>query len=74
MAWQPISTAREFESVLTLHRDDLFPTVAFRVGDIWMREVEGPEDDVDRPGMLDVLYQTPTWWMSLDYLPPPPED
>ena len=67
--WQQISTAREFETVLTQHKDDLFPVAAFRVGNMWLREVEGPEDECDRPGALQPLYQPPTHWMLL---PDPP--
>jgi len=68
--WQDISTAREHHAVLTQHRDDLFPVAAYRIGDEWRREVEGPEDVADRPGANELLYRTPTHWQPL---PTPPE-
>ena len=80
MKWQPIETApKEGEAILTLHVDDLYPTVAFCVIDkdgheCWLRETEGPEDTYDgREGARhQPLYRRPTGWMSLDVLPDPP--
>lgn len=73
--WQPIETApKEGECVLTQHEDDLYPAVAFCVIDkdgkeYWCHELEGPEDDCDRPGRFEPLYRRPTHWMPL---PDPP--
>lgn len=77
--WQPIETAPEYKTVLTQHKDDLFPVCACRVpsdeGDFWFRIIEGPED-VIREGCGDhgALYRTPTHWKHLDDGPPPQED
>jgi len=71
--WQPIESApRDCVTVLTIHRDDLFPVAAFCVVDFqgtetWLREVEGPEDTYDRRegARHKELYRTPTHWMPL---------
>jgi len=69
--WQAIETAPEHVTVLTQHVDDLYPVPAFRSGDAWLLEREGPEDTDDkRPGKYSELYRTPTHWMPL---PEPPE-
>lgn len=74
--WRPIETAPECESVLVIHIDDLYPTVAFRVFEeatgksIWFRETEGPEDTNDgRPHKHTELYRPPTHWRYLDQPP-----
>jgi len=68
--WQPIETAPSAETVLTFHKDDIYPAVAFQIGGFWMLEQEGPEDTYDRrPGKHKALYRTPTHWMPL---PPAP--
>lgn len=66
--WQPIETAEEFKTVLTQHVDDLCPVPAFRCGNYWFADTEGPED-ISIPGRHRLLYRTPTHWK---YLPPPP--
>lgn len=75
--WRDIETApKDCETILTIHEKDLYPVVAFCVvdetGEHWMRETEGPEDDVDAlpPGIrFSSLYRRPTHWMPL---PAPP--
>lgn len=71
--WQPIETApRDGTTVLTMHKDDLYPVSALTFKDVgageWFRETEGP-DDIEINGRHDVLYRTPTHWMPL---PEPP--
>jgi hypothetical protein len=69
--WQSIETAPECETVLTQHVDDLYPVAAFRCGDYWGRQCEGPEDSDDgTPGKWRPLLRPPTHWMPL---PEPPK-
>ena len=55
-------------TVLTWHEEDLAPVCAFLLttaeeGDIWLKDVEGPEDIVDgREGVYTELYRPPTHW------------
>jgi len=75
--WRPIATApKDCETILVIHRDDLYPVVAFCVTDHegaeeWMRETEGPEDNYERRENIrhTPLYRSPTHWMPL---PEPP--
>ena len=65
---------REYQTVLTHHKDDLFPVCAYMVIDImesmWFREIEGPEDMYhDQSGRHGLLYRAPTHWMTLEELP-----
>lgn len=69
MEWLPIETApNDGETVLTIHKDDLFPVTAFCIGGEWLRTFEGPED-VWSPGKWEPLFRPPTHWMPL---PTPP--
>jgi len=56
---------REFEVILTFHIDDLFPVCAFYLIEnnrrLWLREIEGPEDDVQL-GKMEELFRPPTHW------------
>lgn len=66
--WRPIETAPgDCATVLTIHKDDLFPVAAFQVAPgEWLREVEGPEDiHVDGSGRYGALYRPPTHWMPI---------
>lgn len=70
MKWQPVETAPEFTTVLTQHVDDLFPVAAFRVGEGWHLEREGPEDsDEGTPGKWASLLRNPTHWQPLPESP-----
>lgn len=64
---EKIDKAPEFKVVLTYHHEDLYPAVAFRMGDQWFAETEGPEDTIDgREGRKYVeLYRKPTHWCNL---------
>lgn len=69
--WQPIETAPQFTTLLTIHEDDLFPVCAFYVEEAgkrnWFRVIEGPEDVIrSEEGDHGSLYRDPTHWM----LPP----
>ena len=62
---------KEFETVLTKHKKDLYPVVAYlydRNLNIWMRETEGPED-IAINGRHEELYRPPTHWMPLPEKP-----
>ena len=69
--WQPIETApKDGVTILTQHRDDLFPQCAFCIDGEWLRQTEGPEDVVGLgSGKWEPLYRPPTHWMPL---PEPP--
>lgn len=67
--WQPEKTAPEHITVLTQHVDDLYPVPAYRIGDEWRRETEGPEDSFYGAERHCPLYRKPTHWMLL---PAPP--
>jgi hypothetical protein len=64
---EKIDKAPEYKVVLTYHNEDLYPAVAFRLGDQWFAETEGPEDTTDgREGRKYVeLYRTPTHFCHL---------
>jgi hypothetical protein len=64
---EKIDKAPEFKVVLTYHHEDLYPAVAFRIGDQWFAETEGPEDTTDgREGRKYVaLYRKPTHFCYL---------
>lgn len=74
--WQPIESAPEYKTILTIHQDDLYPVSAFNFWQdgkqYWMRIIEGPEDII-RPEQGDhkELLRPPTHWMPLP-LPPSP--
>lgn len=80
MAWQPIETAPEFKTVLTQHKDDLFPVPAYKVPDsalnvdVWLRETEGPEDSFYGADRHCPLYRTPTHWRPLPSPPSHPQE
>jgi hypothetical protein len=68
--WHPIETAPEYTTVLVYHAGDLYPTVAFRINNIWLRDTEGPEETTDkRCGKYEELYHVPTHWMPLPTSP-----
>lgn len=74
--WQPIETAPEVRTVLTIHYADLYPVSAFRMGSDWLREIEGPEDVPDA-AKHSVLRRAPTHWMEIPrhpVLPPAPSE
>jgi len=61
----------EFEVVLTMHENDLYPVCAYLYDKdrlIWCRETEGPEDEYIT-GKNRVLYRPPTHFMYLNELP-----
>jgi hypothetical protein len=62
-----IEAAPEYKVVLTYHHEDLYPAVAFRMGDKWFAETEGPEDTTDgREGRKYIeLYRKPTHYCHL---------
>jgi hypothetical protein len=73
-AWRPISeeflrTIVEGRVYLTQHEDDLFPVPAYRMGGMWLRETEGPEDVFYGGSRHCPLYRAPTHFMPL---PEPP--
>ena len=70
--WIPlhVSMPVEYKTVLVQHKNDLYPVSAFRMGNTWFLETEGPED-IWFEGRLRQLYRNPTHWMPL---PPPPEE
>ena len=73
--WQPAETAPEGVTVLTQHVDDPHPVPAYRTswddeGDIWRREIEGPEDTFYGGGRHQELYRTPTHYRLLPPRPP----
>lgn len=70
MEWQPIETAQEFKTYLTQHVDDLYPVPAYRIGNDWLRETEGPEDYFYGAERHSKLYRCPTHYMPL---PEPPQ-
>ena len=53
----------EYEPVLTIHIDDLFPVTAFRCEGYWGRQIEGPEDSEENSG--EPLFRPPTHWQPL---------
>ena len=66
--WISVKTKlpENFKPVLTMHEEDLYPVCAFRTGDSWVREVEGPEDIFEPySGKGGVLYRPPTHWMEI---------
>lgn len=72
--WLAIEGARDNETVLTQHKEDLFPVPAYRLTDadgtqVWLRETEGPEDSFYGGSRHEPLYRTPTHYRPL---PPPP--
>lgn len=70
--WQPIETAPVEKTVLTQHKDDLYPVPAYQLdAGVWLRETEGPEDSFYGGGRHEQLYRTPTHWQLLLE---PPED
>jgi len=61
----------EFEVVLTMHEEDLYPVCAYLYDKdrlIWCRETEGPEYEYTT-GKHRVLYRPPTHFMYLNELP-----
>ena len=57
----------EYTAVLTKHEDDLYPVCAFRMpGNVWLRQIEGPEDICDRPGDYALLFRPPTYWIEIN--------
>lgn len=73
IAGNPTQKPAQYVTVLTLHSEDIFPVCAFRIHhegrDIWMRQIEGPEDR-EHPAKNEKLYRDPTHWM---YLPTSPD-
>jgi hypothetical protein len=67
--WSSVETAPEFKAVLAFHADDLYPVVAYRIGEEWFGETEGPEDLFYGRGRHEKLYRTPTHWMPLPEVP-----
>ena len=54
---------RQYQCVLTIHLDDLYPVCAYLNGYTWYREIEGPEDIYQsESGRHGVLYRAPTHW------------
>ena len=71
MGYQEVTDALppEFETVLTIHREDLFPVCAFRIDGVWLRVIEGPEDDIrEEAGDHGMLYRAPTHFASIPLL------
>lgn len=68
MDWQPISSAPQIKTILTIHEDDLYPVCAFYLKQpdgsrYWMRVIEGPEDIIRQEhGDHGELYREPTHW------------
>lgn len=58
----------KFCVVLTQHIDDLYPCAAYTFDGVWLRETEGPEDDMGE-GKNMPLCRPPTHWQPL---PAPP--
>ena len=63
----PILSVPEFKAVLLFRKGDLYPTVGFKVGEVFMLEEGGPEDGEHRRS--PVLAFPPTHWRPLPETP-----
>lgn len=66
-AWRPISSVPEHKTVLLYRKPDLYPIVGSSMGDDFILEEGGPEDDEER--QYPFLRYKPTHWAELPETP-----